>query len=50
MTILAAEVNADATLTAPNGDVIAEARADLATPPSPRRRTTRSSRPSAAPA
>ena len=32
MTILAAEVNADATLTAPNGDVIAEARADLAAP------------------
>ena len=50
MTILAAEVNADATLTAPNGDVIAEARADLAGPRQPRRRTTRSSRRSAAPA
>ena len=35
MTILAAEVNADATLTAPNGDVIAEARAELAGPVAP---------------
>jgi len=35
MTILAAEVNADASLTAPNGDVIAEARADLAAPATP---------------
>ena len=35
MTILAAEVNADATLTAPNGDVIAEAGAELAGPVAP---------------
>ena len=36
MTILAAEVHADATLTAPNGEVIAEARADWPTSPSTR--------------